>query len=296
MVLRTDVGSLGKIAFKWVTDIILSRLKPRTQARSLLDTSPLRKLLADRIPFDRIDTNLASGVLHSLVLTANDYATSESINFVQMLAGYEGWTRTRRRSMRATITLDHVMASAAIPLFFPPVKVGERYFGDGCLRNTAPVSPAIHLGADRLVIVGVRKAKQENDLTVPAPHSPTIAKILGVMLNAVLMDALEFDIERLSRINSTLARIAPEAREGMVLRPVNFINLQPSEDIGAFAATQFKALPESIRFLLGGLGNMQEASELISYLLFESEYCRYLVDLGYKDTMSRRDELKEFLL
>lgn len=294
-VFRSDVVSLGRIGLQWAADILLAKMKKSKGARSLLDTEPLRKLLGAYIPFDRIRENLNKGVLSAFEVTATDYNTTENISFIMTQREQPIWARSRRRAVATDITLEHVMASAAIPLFFPPVEVDGNHYGDGCLRNPAPLSPAIRLGARKLLIIGVRHPKML-PIQVDGPRlRPTVGRVLSMLLNAVLMDAVEFDIERLTRINATLDAVPEPLRPHMPLKQIDLLVMQPSEDLGAYAASQFKSLPDSLRFLIGGLGNRYEASEIVSYLLFEPEFCGYLAELGRKDALARKDEIEEFL-
>lgn len=293
-VFRTDAFSLGRIGLKWLTDTTFGSLKKRKQARSLLDTAPLRELIEKYIPFDRIPEHLAAGRLDAFAITALNYSTSHSISFVQTHDPFQAWDRARRRSEAATIGASHVMASSALPLFFPPVQVDDGFFGDGSLRNTAPLSPAIHLGAGKVIVISVRRP-DEKAKYVSAGAEPSIARVLGVMLNALLMDATEYDMERLTRINSTLDYVPAHIRNEVQLRKIDSLWLRPSEDIGFLASGQFDKLPPLVGYLLAGLGNSKESSELTSYLLFDPEYCGKLVDLGYKDGWSQVEQIRSFL-
>ncbi len=293
-VFKTDALSIGRIGWKWLRDTALGTFSNSTQARSLLDTTPLRGLLARHIDFSHLPKRITDGSLEALAITALHYASAHNISFIQGREDLPVWYRARRRGEKRIMAIEHVLASSAIPLFFPPVRVGDDYFGDGCLRNSAPLSPAIHLGADRLIVISVRRpdsraAPAEPDL------EPSIARVLGVMLNALLMDAVEFDMERLSRINATLDHIPTQVSGELSLRKIDYLWLRPSEDIGHMAAGQFNHLPSVIRYLIGGLGSSREASELTSYLLFDPEYCGKLVDLGYQDGRAQAAEIKKFL-
>ena len=294
-VFKTDAMSAGRSGLKFLTDATLGAFYRKKFARSLLDTSPLRKLLDETIPFENIDANLRAGHLSALAVTAMNYSNSTSINFVQSEKEFPMWERSRRRSEKAWISSSHVMASSALPLFFPPVAVGDEHFGDGCLRNTAPLSPAIHLGADRLLVVSVRRP---DGLTPPPTTTmePTVARVLGVILNALLLDAVDVDMERMARVNQTLSLIPDSARTGMELKKVDYLWLRPSKDIGNLAGDHFESLPRVIKYLVGGLGSSREASEMTSYLLFDPAFCGILVDTGYQDSMNSRDEILKFLM
>lgn len=294
-VFRTDVVSLGRIGMQWAADVLFGRLKKTKGARALLDTEPLRKLLPQYVPFDRIRINIDNKVIRAFEVTATDYQTAENISFIMTRDPNVAWQRSRRRSMPAEIGLEHVLASAAIPLFFPPVELNGRHYGDGCLRNPAPLSPAIRLGARKLLIVGVRHARSAQEINATPPMRPTVGRVLSMLLNAILMDAVEFDIERLTRINATLSAIPDDLRPGMPLKPIDLCVIQPTEDLGRYAASQFGRLPDPLQYLIGGLGSRHEASEMISYLLFEPAYTGFLTELGRKDVLARKDEIESFL-
>ncbi len=201
----------------------------------------------------------------------------------------------RRISMPHDITLNHVCASAAIPLFFAPVSIDGQYFGDGCLRNTAPLSPAIHLQADSIMVIGVQHAPP-GEMPMPVNHNvPSIARILSVLLNSVLLDGVAIDVERLRRINNTLSLVPEAERQKSLLRNINCLHISPSEDISAIAYQEYERMPRSIRYLVGGLGSKDDAGNLVSYLLFVPSYCERLTDLGYHDAMVRRQEIEEFI-
>jgi NTE family protein len=293
-VYRSDALSLAQIAMKWIWDTILGSFKTRTKARSLLDTRPLYELLKSNIKFDRIQKMLDEGYLDAFAVSALNYATAHSISFVQAREKIEMWYRARRKGEFASISAAHVMASAALPLFFPSVGVDGQWYGDGSLRNTAPLSPAIHLGAGKLIVISVRRP-EDKAVYVKNQDEPSIARVLGVMLNALLMDAIDYDMERLTRINSTLEHVPIGTRTELNLRKVEHLWIRPSEDIGFLASGQFKKLPGVMRYLMSGLGSSKESSELTSYLLFDPEYCGKLVDLGYRDGMAMQDEIRQFL-
>lgn len=293
-VFKTDAMTAGRLGIKFAIDAAVGALYHKKLARSLLDTSPLHKHLQKMIPFAEIERNLSSGHLDALALTAMNYTNSHSMTFVQSARPEKMWDRSRRRSIEAKIEVEHVMGSGAIPLFFSPIRIGEDHYGDGCLRNTAPLSPAIHLGADRILVIGVRRP---DHLAAPAGGEiePSLARVLGVILNALLMDAVEFDMERLGRINSTIDMIPAETRTNLQLRKIEYLWVRPSQDIGMIAAGLYDRLPGVIRYLVSGLGSAREASELTSYLLFDPEFCGELSRLGREDAYSNREAIEQFL-
>jgi NTE family protein len=295
-VFRTDALSAGRSGLKFFTDATIGAFYSKKLARSLLDTTPLTSFLDEKINFDGIEKNVQAGHLDALAVTAMDYSNATSITFVQGSEKMPMWQRSRRVSTRAQITRQHVMASAAIPMFFKPVAVGNTYYGDGCLRNTAPLSPAIHLGADRLLVISVRRPDSIAPVVPPTTDlEPSVARILGVILNALLLDAIEIDMERMSRVNTTVSLIPEKQRAQLQLRKVDYLWIRPSRDIGELAGEMFDKLPRVIRYLMGGLGSSKEAAELTSYLLFDPDFCGELVETGYSDALSQRDKIIEFI-
>ena len=293
-VFKTDAVTAGRLGFKFALDAAIGAMYKKKLARSLLDTSPLKGYLEGNTDFSAIEKNLASGHIDALAITAMNYTNSHSLTFVQSLKEVKMWDRSRRKSVISKIGVEHVMASGAIPLFFPPVRIDEDHYGDGCLRNTAPLSPAIHLGANRLLVVGVRRPDHLAP-TIQAHIEPSLARVLGVVLNALLMDAVEFDMERLGRINQTVEMIPFEMRQHLQLKKIEYLWIRPSQDIGQIASQLFDRLPRVLRYLVSGLGSQKEASELTSYLLFDPEFCSEIARLGRADATSQRDEIERFL-
>lgn len=293
-IFKTDVFSLSEVASRLVSDIALGGMRKKKKARSLLNTNPLKELVGRYVKFSQIRENINAGYLDALTVTATDYENSENTSFVMAKDTSYAWRRARRSSVFTDITLNHIMASAAIPLFFPAFEVDGRYYGDGCLRNQAPLSPAIHMGADRLLVIGVKR-QQNDDAASSKVMQPTIGRVMSVLLNAVLMDNVEYDIERLSRINRTIEAVPDENKSKLALRRIDYLFLRPSIDIGKLAASKFDLLPDTIKYLVSGLGSQDEASELISYLMFESEYCHELSKVGYDDAMAQIEDIVAFL-
>jgi NTE family protein len=294
-IFRTDLRAFSNIGWNLATDIITSGSVGTKRANYLLDTTPLFTYLTDHIDFSNVQHNLESGLIDALALSATDYATSTNITFVSSAKPYEDWHRMRRISQPSTITLNHVCASAAIPLFFAPVAIDGQYFGDGCLRNTAPLSPAIHLHADSILVVGVQYTPPGETHTSVNHSVPSIARILSVLLNSVLLDGVAIDVERLRRINNTLSLVPETERQKSPLRSINCLHISPTEDISAIAYQEYEKLPRSIRYLVGGLGSKDDAGNLVSYLLFVPSYCERLADMGYNDAMNRRQEIEDFI-
>ncbi len=296
-VFKTDPVSMGRIGLQWLGELSIGGLTGSAGGRSLLDTSPLRTLIDSNLDFSKVETRIREGALHALGITAMDYRNSTTITFLQGSEKIALWERARRKSEKARLRTEHILASSAIPLLFPPVAVDHRYFGDGCIRNLAPCSPALHLGANKLLVIGVRKHNMTADekLAVKTPGPPSVARVANVLLNSVMLDGIEADIERLQRINTFMTQVPEAHHEALNFRSVPFLFISPTEDIGLMASKMANKLPRVVRYLLKGLGPLEDASELISYLLFEPEFCRQLIDLGYRDGMSKKDELVAFL-
>ena len=263
---------------------------------ALLNTEPSRDLFAKNIDFTGIQKNIEAGRIDALALTAIDYQSSIGVTFMQAREDIPTWTRSDRFSVRAKIGVEHVMASAAIPIFFPSVQVGGRFFGDGCLRNRAPLSPAIKLGATKLLVIGVRKGFSDKPNLEEAAPEPGIGRILNALINSVLLDGMEMDLERMLRVNETLAHFEEEQRENVRLRPIDFVHIKPTQDIAEIAKSERIHLPRGVRYLLSGLGTAEETSDIVSYLLFEGSFCKKLVALGYQDCLKRKDEILSVFL
>lgn len=297
-VFRTDIMSLGRIGLQWVEGLSLGGLTGTDAHRSLLDTSPLRELIERNTDFARIAKLIDQKKLVALAVTSLDYQTSTSVTFVQGQDELPDWSRSRRRSVKASIRTEHILGSSAIPLLFPPVAIDGSFFGDGCVRNLAPMSPAIHLGADQLFVIGVRRTTDtEEDLrTQKARGQPSVARVLNVLMNAILLDGIELDIERLNRINGFVGQIPENLRAQLNFKMLKPQWLHPSDDIGLIAKSLSNRLPRIVRYLLKGLGPLEDAREIISYLLFDPKFCSKLIEIGYRDGMQCEGEIQEFLL
>lgn len=264
-------------------------------SRSLLDNSPLRLLLNQVMDFERIDKNISRGYLSALSVTASSYSTSDSISFYQAEKHIPPWFRVKRRGEKRQINCDHLIASSAIPLVFPAVRIRNEYYGDGSVHQLSPLSPAIHLGAKKLLVVGVDQPMEPIHIRENNPHPPTTATIAGHLLDTIFTDTLQSDLERMERINKTIELIPPEKRS-KELSTINSLVINPSHDFNAIAVEYYEELPLSIRLLLRSAGiNNNAESSLISYLLFEKNYCNELIKLGYKDAMEKESQIRSFL-
>ncbi len=294
-VYRTDVATITATALHWLTTLTVGGFG-KGNPLSLLRNGPLAELLDDYIDFDRIDHCLTTGALDALAITASSYANGRAITFFHGPSNLVEWKRARRDGVHCRVTSDHVLASAALPVIFPPQKVGEEYFGDGSLRLTAPLSPAIHLGARRILVIGTRDRRAEvGEVEMRRGRVPTLGDIAGHMLDLLFNDNLNEDVERLRRINNTLSLLPPEKERETHLRLIEVLIVQPSKNIGEIARRHAKDIPWTIRGLLRGAGAWGAGWKVPSYLLFEPAFCVELIELGYEDAMRRKDEIGSFL-
>ena len=296
-VYRADLWGAFSNSVRWIYTVLTGGAFSRRPV-SLLDNAPLAILLERYLDFPAIQRAIDAGHLAAFSVTCSGYTSGQSVTFFQGVPGLQPWQRARRIGVPMPITLDHLLASSALPFIFPPVHINREYFGDGSMRQIAPVSPALHLGADRLLVVGVGRQLQQQAERVRIETHPSLAQVAGHALNSIFLDSLEVDLERLQRINRTIEMIPPETleRSNYPLHHVDFRVITPSEELERIAVTHAGELPLTIRTLLQMVGAMRRSgANLLSYLLFERSYCRALIRLGYQDTMARKDELTEFL-
>jgi NTE family protein len=300
-VFRTGALRLASIGSRWIRDLSAGGFLGKSGINYLLDAAPLRRLVATEIPIGRMRRHLRAGRLRGVAVSATNYHTGSGVTFFEGAADIEPWTRSTRVGVRARITLDHVMASSAIPVFFAPVALDGSFYGDGCVRMNYPMSPAIHLGADRIVGVSVRHLRPPSETAEREARSKTdqlpLSEIAGVLLNSVFLDSLDSDVERMERMNKTLALVPREklSSSDLGVRPIPALLLRPSQDLGKLAADEYERFPGMLRYLLKGIGAAGHAGEdLLSYLAFEPIYVQRVMELGYNDTMARRDEIEDF--
>jgi NTE family protein len=291
-VFRADALTMMRSGLHWLLSMISGGwlLPP---PRSLLDNSPLRKLLAEQFDFEGVGRGIAAGHLDALALAAAGYISARSVSFYEARPGCEPWSRMRRSGEPAKLSLDHLMASVAVPFLFPPVLMGDEYFGDGAMREANPFSAAIHLGAQRLLVIGTRNESP------PPPASlscPTFGQIFGYMLDSLFTDGMYSDLERLTQLNQIVSRAGPIATEHGVLRRIDMLVILPSQDLSEIARHHAASLPRSLRVLLRTMGAMNPGGgELMSYLMFQDSFTRELIALGYQDGQRRADDLRAFL-
>lgn len=295
---RTDLASLSAHGFRWLASLLGVGAAPKESA-SMLESDPLHGFLAEVLDLERVQGAIDSGYLHALAINATSYATGHAVTFFQGAETAAPWKRMRRRGERAKITVEHLMASTAIPFVFPAVRVGDDYYMDGSVRQISPLSAALHLGARNLLIVAVGQfvgqARGRNH--TPMAY-PSFAQTAGHALSSIFLDNLGADVERLLQMNEVVDLLSPGmlAEHGLELRRVNALVLAPSKDLGALAAEYAERLPRGVRTLLRGLGSTQgSGSSFVSYLLFDRDYCDALIELGHNDALARRDEIEAFL-
>jgi NTE family protein len=297
-VFRADTWTMLRSSAHWAAAVMFGRLGVGNP-RSLLDNAPLRDLLARAINLKSIQESIDRGYLDAVTVTAAGYGSARSVSFYQGREGHEPWERVRRVGRPAEITIDHLMASIAVPMMFPPVMIQREYFGDGAMRQATPLAPAVHLGADRLLVIGVRD--EETD-PPPGPDDeipyPSMGRIAGYVLDALFMDGLSQDLERLTRINLILENVPGRTLEtgATKLRWIDALIMLPSRDIREIAIRHLQEMPRPVQVLMSGLGALNYGGrQLASYLLFEQGYTKALIKLGYEDGLARREQIQAFM-
>jgi NTE family protein len=300
-VFRVDIRDLTSRTLRWGSRLMGGGAQPLPPAKSLVDTAPLRAILervlqAQDGVLEGVARNLEAGWLRAVALTASNYTTNQSITWVQTREDcpFEDWSRPQRRSARCGLRVDHVMASSALPFFFPAIEVEGCWYGDGGIRLTAPLSPAVHLGARRVLAVSTRYAKTEAEANRPqVPGYPPPAQVAGVLYDAIFLDQLDADALHMAQINELLQRLPGGTYNG--LQQIDLMVLRPSEDLGLLANEYEPDLPRTFRFLTRGLGTRETRSnDMLSLMMFQQDYLTRLIEMGEADAVKRHSELYRF--
>jgi NTE family protein len=298
-VFRSDVPSLTRNVMTWGWRLLSGGLSKHEPTRGLVDTAPLREYLLQNLkPVDGIlpgiDRNLESGRLKALALSTTSYTTAQNVVWIQG-RDVKPWRRPGRTSVQCKVNVDHIMASAALPFLFPAVEIGGEWYGDGGVRLTAPVSPAIRLGANKIIAISTRYARSQAEADTPLVLGyPPPAQVLGVLYNAIFLDLIDQDVIRLELINRLLRELPAEKRGG--LRELAILVLRPSVDLGKLSREYELRLPKAFRFMTRGLGTRKtSSSDVLSLVMFQADYIQRLIELGESDAAARADAIAEFL-
>ncbi len=302
-IFRCDVLSQARNSVTWILDLSFGGVVGGGNAHSLLDARPLRAFLNRHLDCDRIQANIKQGCLYALAISATNYNSGRSYLFIQGKRGHPIWNRSRRVTLATKITVDHICASAAIPLVFQPVKLrtarGTAFFGDGCIRLQQPLSPAIRLGAHKILAIGVRGESPERESENTRQTEPSLAEMMGVLFDVMFLDHLSTDIEHLQRLNQLLGagQIGQPGLEGCErMLPLRSFLITPSVPLSEVAMQHRLDMPYLIRYFVNSLGrDAASSADLMSYLLFTSPYTSALVDIGYQDAARQIDAIEDFL-
>ena len=298
-VFRVDSMSIARHVLSWGMRLVMGGASNAIRTRSLVDSEPVRRLMHDILKpeggrLTGIERNIREGWLKAVAITASSYTTGQSITWVQ---GHDvsPWVRAHRKSVFSDITIDHIMASASLPMFFPSIYVDGSWYGDGGIRLTAPLSPAIHMGARRLFAISTRHLPPVEDIeSVTLDDYPSPARVMGAMYNAIFLDVFDNDALRLERVNRLLERL-PQDQWPQGLAPVKLLLLRPSEDLGALAGQYEPQLPASFRFMTRGWGTRERKSaDMLSLVMFQPDYLQHLIELGERDAEARLDDINAF--
>ncbi len=295
-VYRVRPVSVARAALRWLVTWIMRRRKEPGVIQGLMDMTPLRLFLSECIDFAGIDNNIGTGKLRAVALTTTSYTTGQTVTFVRGEPGCPIWERSQRIGIKGEITIDHVIASSAIPIIFPAVRLGDGFYGDGSVRQMAPLAPAIHLGARRILAISMRSKRPSSVPVGPIGEYPAMAEVMALLFNAVFLDSLDGDAERLERINRLLEDAPPGGAAPGGIRPVALHMVHPSGDLGELSRGLAHRLPDAVRAVVNSIGGQREGSrDFVSYLLFDPAYTDQLVDLGYSDTCAQWGQMESFL-
>jgi NTE family protein len=298
-IFRVDLPFLSRNLVRWATHLVAGGSSMAPEVRGLVDTAPLHATLSHAAAtvdgeIIGIGRNVERGLLKALALTTLNYSTGESVTWIQG-KNVTNWIDRQRRSVSTRITVDHVMASSALPVFFPAVRLGDSWYGDGGVRLSAPIAPALRLGATRILAISPQRVAARSEAERPQVLGyPPLAQILSELLNAIFLDVLEQDVDRLKQTNGLLAKLPPE--EWGTLRPVEIVLFRPSEDLSALAAAYEPRLPKAFRYLTRSLGTREAASaDSLSYLMFQPDYLEHLITIGERDGEARLPEVRRLV-
>lgn len=289
-----DYATISSLGLKWVSTILGAESTSRP-FNHLLSTDPLRNLLQREIDFNEIHQLIEDKLLSAISLSSTNYYSGSNIIFFDGEKDIGTWENIDRFAVKTKLEVDHVMSSSAIPVFFPPVRINDSYYGDGCIRQTTPLSPAIHLGATKIIAIGIRNQfsteKIHEIISMPNPN-PTMGQVAGVLMNAIFLDSMNADVERLQKMNM----VAQTKGNIYNWKYIPLLSLKPSKDLGVLTEKMGKELPKLLRYLFRGIGvSGKTGLDLLSYLAFDSQYTKNVVELGYTDTMERKEEIIKFI-
>ena len=301
-VFSCDLLTQTRNSLTWIMDLSFGGMMNGGHAQSLLDATPLRYYLQKHLACERIQENIKRGHLYAVAISATNYSSGKGYLFIQGKKGHPMWNRSRRITLATKITVEHICASAAIPLVFRPVRLetarGTAFFGDGCVRLQQPLSPVIRLGAKRLLAIGVRGVSLEHQEESSEERDPSVAQVMGVLLNAIFLDHLSADIEHLERLNELLSqgKIGTSEEGGEKMRPLRTLLITPSVDLSDLAKHHQRDMPYLIQYFINSLGHDADScADLMSYLLFTSKFTRELIEIGYEDASHQVDEIEDLL-
>ncbi len=295
-IFRTDLRTVLSYSIRWFCSMYLGFLG-FTPPRSLLDNSPLDKLLQNKLKPDGINAAIKSGALHAVAVDASGYSRSSAISYFQGHPDIKPWKSGRREGLRTALNVKHLMASSALPIIFPAIRIGNEYFGDGGMRETAPLSTSIHLGAEKILVISTRDAKQDEAPPSDKVRYPSMGEVAGSLMDIIFLDNLGEDLERVQRFNATIEQLDQSERKALNLRCIETLAITPSEDLRSIAYEHSHEVPSTVRFMMRRFGASGDGNRvrLPSYLLFEPGFCQALIRLGYQDAVDRRSELTAFL-